>query len=335
MNQASLNTSSIYYRLIALWVLCEAMLGGIIHGFKLPVSGLFVGGAAVIIISLMAYYVPGRGNIIKATIVVAVFKMMLSPHSPFPAYIAVFFQGLLGELLFMNRRWFRLSCFLLALLSMIESAMQRLLMLTIFYGVALWKAIDQTLSKLTGEKTITNYSYYFAIGYIIIHIIAGIFVGWFMGVLPKKINSWHSEALLIAAFDGSIDEGSKPKKKKKKLKTGFLVIWILLIGLYLQSIIPIGKPFLSSNDTLQVLIKSIIIVLTWYFIIAPLVTKLMQHWLKKKQKKEQTTIKQVSFIMPSVKYVVQQSWLQSASRKGFKRFKLFCKILTVNIVYAA
>lgn len=335
MNQVAPNTGSIYYRLIALWVLCEAMLGGMIHGFKLPVSGLFVGGAAVTIISLMAYYVPGKGNIIKATIIVAVFKMMLSPHSPFPAYIAVFFQGLLGELLFMNRKWFRLSCMVLAILSMIESATQRLLMLTIFYGVALWKAMDQTLSKLTGEKTITHYSYYFAIGYIIIHIVAGIWVGWFMGVLPKKINHWRNEALMIVPFNGNINEVPKVKKKRKKLKTSFLIIWIMLIGLYLQSIIPIGKPLLSSNDSLQVLVKSMLVVLTWYLLVAPWVTKLMQGWLKKKQELEQTTIKQVSFVMPSVKYVVQQSWLQSASRKGIQRFRLFCKVLTVNIIHAA
>src|SRR3954468_19918714 len=96
--------NQVYFRLIALWVVCEALLGGIIHGLKLPVSGLVVGSSAVICISLMAYYVPVRGSILKATIIVAVFKMMLSPQAPLPAYFAVFFQGLLGELLFLNRK---------------------------------------------------------------------------------------------------------------------------------------------------------------------------------------------------------------------------------------
>ena len=99
-----LMNKQIYYRLIALWVLCEAMLGGIIHGLKIPVSGLFVGSSAVICICLIAWYVPQKGAIIKATIIVAIFKMMLSPQAPPPAYIAVFFQGLLGELLFFRNR---------------------------------------------------------------------------------------------------------------------------------------------------------------------------------------------------------------------------------------
>lgn len=335
MNQATINTNSIYYRLIALWVLCEAMLGGIIHGFKLPISGLFVGGAAVIIISLIGYYVPAKGSIIKATIIVAVFKMMLSPHSPLPAYMAVFFQGLLGELLFMNKRWFRLSCLLLAVLALVESAIQRILVLTILYGTAFWKAVDQFLSKLTGEKMVTSYSIYFATGYIIIHVIAGFLIGWFARLLPKKISLWKDTTAIISSPVDTSNEASSPKKKRKNLQTSLLVVWLVLIALYVQSAVPIGKPILSTNDTLQVFVRSILIVLGWYLLVSPFASKLLQNWLKKKQVQEATTIKEVSYAMPSVKHVVQQSWLLSSSNKGLKRFKLFCRILTVNIIYAA
>jgi hypothetical protein len=85
-----------------LWVLCEALLGSIIFTFRIPVSGLVIGSCAVVCISLIAWYVPAKGAIIKATLIVAIFKMMLSPQAPPPAYIAVFFQGLMGELLFWN-----------------------------------------------------------------------------------------------------------------------------------------------------------------------------------------------------------------------------------------
>src|SRR4029078_9591220 len=144
--------SLIYYRLITLWVLNEAMLGGIIHGLKIPVSGLVVGSCAVVCISLIGWYVPRKGAIIKATIIVAVFKMMLSPHSPPPAYIAVFFQGLLGELLFWRKRCFTLSCVLLAVLALVESALQRILVLTLIYGNDLWKVINDFIRNLAGGK---------------------------------------------------------------------------------------------------------------------------------------------------------------------------------------
>ena len=78
MDQPTTGTTLlIYYRLIALWVICEAMLGGIIHGLRIPVSGLIVGSASVICISLIAFYNPVKGAILKATLIVAIFKMML------------------------------------------------------------------------------------------------------------------------------------------------------------------------------------------------------------------------------------------------------------------
>src|ERR1700741_38442 len=134
--------SLIYYRLIALWALCEAMLGAIIFTFRIPVSGLVIGSCAVVCISLIAWYVPAKGAIIKATLIVAIFKMMLSPQAPPPAYIAVFFQGLMGELLFWNRKYFRLFCVILALLAMVESAFQRVVSITIIYGNDFWTAVN-------------------------------------------------------------------------------------------------------------------------------------------------------------------------------------------------
>src|SRR5687767_12343759 len=167
MNQpAEISRSVIYYRLIALWALCEAMLGAIIFTFRIPVSGLVIGSCAVTCITLIAWYVPTKGAILKATLIVAIFKMMLSPQAPPPAYIAVFFQGLMGELLFWNRKYFRLMCVLLAVLAMIESAFQRIFSLTIIYGNDLWTALNTFISKFTGSTEPTNYSYFILFWYV-------------------------------------------------------------------------------------------------------------------------------------------------------------------------
>jgi hypothetical protein len=146
---SALNDKTLWYRLTGLWILCEAMLGGIIHGFRLPVSGLIVGSCAVICISQIAWYSPEKGAILKATLIVAIFKMLLSPQAGFPAYIAVFFQGLMGELFFWNRKYFRLSCFLFASIALIESGLQRILVLTMIYGNDLWTAVNAFISKFT------------------------------------------------------------------------------------------------------------------------------------------------------------------------------------------
>lgn len=105
------NQSQLYYRVIALWVICEGVAGDIIHGLNIPFSGMIISGCAVVCICLIGHYsgqmnstrqsnnqteivrTTAKGAILKATIIVCIFKMILSPHTPHTAYFAVFFKG--------------------------------------------------------------------------------------------------------------------------------------------------------------------------------------------------------------------------------------------------
>ncbi len=326
-----LGDSGIYYRLIAIWVLCEAMLGGIIHGFKIPVSGLVVGSCAVVCICLIAWYAPNKGAIIKATIIVAIFKMMLSPQAPLPAYIAVFFQGLLGELLFWRRRFFMLSCIILAVLSLLESGLQRILMLTIVYGNDLWKVINSFINGLTKQKTSTNYSLLIGTGYVLLHLITGLFIGWWASLLPKRIEKWSKEERYkIIIDDAAAISLPASSPKKKRFKKGLFIIWLLLIALYVQSYFKIGTPILPSHISLKILLRSLIIVLGWIFIVGPLLKQLLHWWLKKKQTQSQQEIQQVLQLLPVTQQLLKQSWKQSAGNKGWKRLSTWSKIVLVN-----
>jgi nucleoside-triphosphatase THEP1 len=323
----------IYYRLIALWVLCEAVLGGIIHGFKIPVSGLVVGSCAIICICLIAWYAPTKGSIIKATIIVAIFKMMLSPQAPPPAYIAVFFQGLLGELLFWKKRFFTLSCILLAVLGLLESGLQRILMLTIIYGNDLWKVINNFINGLTKQKETTNYSLLIGGGYVLLHLVTGIVVGWWAALLPKKIENWSKEGLYkINMKDVAETTLSTSSKKRKQFKKGLFIVWLLLIALYVQSYFKIGTPLLPPHISLKILLRSLIIVLAWLFIVSPLLKQLLHGWLKKKQVKSQQDVQEVLRLLPTTQQLIAQSWKQSASDKGWKRISSFGKTLLVNVL---
>ncbi|MBJ7428659.1 MAG: hypothetical protein JHD28_06865, partial [Bacteroidia bacterium] len=48
--------SNSIYKLTALWAFAECSLGGLMHLFKIPFTGFFVGGFAVIIIGLIAHF---------------------------------------------------------------------------------------------------------------------------------------------------------------------------------------------------------------------------------------------------------------------------------------
>gem|GEM_PF-171711 len=328
--ESSIRSNS-YYRVIALWALCEAMIGGIIHGMRIPVSGLIVGSAAVICISLIGWYHPGKGNILKATLVVAIFKMILSPQAPVTAYIAVFFQGAMGELLFWKRRYYIISCFLLASLALLESALQRIIVLTILYGNDLWKAINDLMNKLTDQQHWTNYSRLFIGSYIAIHLLMGLLIGGVCSVLPKKILLWKNKLPLTISVSPKLSEYNKEKKKKRGRIV--FIIWIAFLFLYIQSYFNIGPPLLPESIPLKILMRSVIIVVGWVFIIGPLLRKLLHAWLQKKQGSAQLEVAKVMALLPGTEQVIRSSWDQAKTRRGFKRYSDSFKSILAHSLY--
>jgi nucleoside-triphosphatase THEP1 len=279
----------------------------------------------------MGWYVPKGGAIIKATIIVAIFKMMLSPQAPPPAYVAVFFQGLLGELLFRNRKIYPIACLILAVLSLLESGLQRILMLTIIYGNDLWKVINDFINGLTKQKVTTNYSLLIGGGYVLLHLIMGLIIGWWASVLPKRIKKWsHEEKNNINLIHtGAIAEPPR-SKRKERFKRGVLTMWILLIALYIQSYYNIGKPILPSHISLKILLRSVIIVLAWYFIVAPLLKQALHFWLRKKKTKSQQDIQHVLRLLPATQQLIAQCWRRSADKKGWSRMIACSKKVLVS-----
>lgn len=143
--------------LTGVWAFVESGLGGVMHALKLPFTGIWVGGTAVAVLIVMAGVLRGRyaswtnapeqhsysvgPTLLNATVLVMAVKFFASPHSPFTAYVAVGFQGLLAALLLSWFRPFRLGAVLFAIIAMLESALQKLLMMTLVYGAAWMDAL--------------------------------------------------------------------------------------------------------------------------------------------------------------------------------------------------
>ncbi len=321
----------LYYRLIALWAVCEGVLGGIIHGFQIPVSGLFVGGAAVVIICMMGFYVPQKGAILQATLLVEIFKMMLSPQSPLPAYLAVAFQGVMGELFFFNKKFYKISCVLFAAIALFESAIQRIITMTLIYSNAFWKAMDAFINGITGETEITRYSYYIAGGYVVLHIAAGIAIGVFAAGIPSRLNKWkQGKQFLIPAGVKNSTEIQLKRNRKKIWKNSLLVIWVVLLFFFLQSTFHIGKPLLAADAVLQILVRSFLILLTWYFLVSPVLLYFLKKYLSRQKEKSQGTINEIVLLIPSTRLLIENSWKLSAQKKGLRRFNFFIQIILVN-----
>lgn len=218
-------------RLTALWAFSESGLGGLFHLFKLPFTGILLGGFGLICISLY-----GRQNqfdtrrLFGAWASVLGIKLALSPQSPPTAYLAVSFQTWCYWLFQRLIPHFRTASTLSGALSLAESAVQRVLVLTLFLGVGLWEAIDRFSHKLliswglSGEFSGSQ----FLIGaYVGGYSLLGAALGYWAGDLPKHIMRLQADM----PEKSMIIPPEKPIAfiKRNKSKPPTLFPWVLML----------------------------------------------------------------------------------------------------------
>ncbi|RYF90621.1 MAG: hypothetical protein EOO03_03280, partial [Chitinophagaceae bacterium] len=305
---------AVFYRLTALWVFFEAFAGGILHGFKIPFTGMVVSSLAVMCIILIAWHVPSKTAVIKATIIVAIFKLMLSPHASPTAYVAVFFQGALGQLLLHRGKLFRLAAIAFAILALVESSLQRLLVLIVLYGNEFWVAVNKYIQKLTGSKELESYTWWLAAGYILIHLMVGIFVGWYAGSIAKKTTEWTQlPAHYLIAAEALEGAETPAKKKRKKWKWFFAVAWLILGLMFFHAYIDPEAALLPKAEVLRIFLRSLLIVLSWYLIVLPVLRSSIKKHLEKEQAKRSVDVQSVLSLLPQVKFLFVKSWAIASS----------------------
>ncbi len=320
----------VQHRLIAVWALAEGFLGGILHGLHLPVTGLVVGSVSVCCLALLSRVNPKRGELLKATLLVLLVKAMFSPHSPPMAYFAVFSQGFLAELLFSASRRYKLNCFLLAILTQLQSAIQHLIVVLVVMGLDFWQALEQYINKLTATLGLTGrpYALYLACGYVLVHVLTGIYIGWVAGNLPTWLK--RQAAIQKTETQPDLKEEKnftfiKPEKpgKKRRFSLSFLLIWVLLAAVFLQSYVGIGPAILPKAKAVQIIIRAVLIVSVWYFVISPFLLQWFRNWLRRQQGPLQTRLQTVLDLLPETQFLLKQSWHKSKRLKGLSRLRYF------------
>lgn len=313
-------------RLTALWAFTESGLGGIMHALHIPFTGLLVGGMAVIMICLIAD-ISDRNfkQILKSAIIVLIVKAMVSPHTPFPAYIAVSFQALLGYVLFSLLSVNLFSITLLSCIAMLESAIQKIIILTLFLGESLWKAMDgmiALLAKQFGSIVLNGGSWIIGI-YLLIYLVGGFFTAW---LAYRTIISFKTKtASFFLKTNTEINFDLIPSDKAQK-KSNFKKLWILILLMLGSS----AALFAFAGDSKQgwlAVIKTISwtlsAILLWYMLIGPLFTKAVQKLLQKKESRYSDEVLKTLSFLPVLKQLTAVAWQQSKLLKGFRRWQYF------------
>jgi len=323
-------------RITALWAFSEAFLGGILHGLKVPFAGLFLALIAALCMTIIASATVKKGELIKATLLVLAVKFLLSPHTPLPAYLAVFIQGLVGELLFLNRKMLKPSAFLLSVFCLTYSAFQHLLVLTILFGNEWWKAVDIFLNKIT--KSFVNgtyqYSYYIIIIYFSCYFLAGIVGGILNLKIIQKIKKggdpdlfkiWNEQYSIAGGFDSTASKS--PKKKRRFL----VIIGVLAFMIMVISYLPFFKAGFSKNSITELVLRAIVILIVWNLFLTPLLRKGIKKWFDKYQQKNKSSLQQIVALLPEIRRILQASWKFSDHSNKWIRVKNFISISVLLI----
>lgn len=309
-------SSHAVYKLTFLWAFAESGLGGLLHGFKLPVTGFVLGAFSVIIISLIAYFSekPYK-DIVQATLMVVVIKFTVSPHSPLPAYVAVLFQGILGALIFQTAKHSAWSVMILSILVLLESAIQKPLVATILFGTELWVALDELMNRVFSFLGIAggnNFSLRFLLVYLFIYLVWALVVGRWAYQLPRQLQNIKHEKL-----KGTPIETRSPAVKSKSSRLVYLLIsFIVLAALALY--------LLQNSNPWVYLLRTTLILFIVYLVVVPVI----KLGLTRFTAKHSSFIQAYLVALPNVQTTVQKALsLSNAENTYWKKTTAFVRYL--------
>ena len=317
---------SVIQRLTALWAFAESGLGGVLHALQVPFTGLIVGGIAMVIITLIATISKQFFNdLLKAFLVVVVVKLTISPYTPITAYVALLFQSMLGFFIYQFFSINFISIFFFCCIAMLESALQKILLLVLFYGNNLIDATNIFINFIFNQLSIKNIngSFWIVMIYFLIYLIGGILVS----ILTYKIISTPFQQSEVQNFYQNKTEIKKKTSSKKAIIYLVITLIIALTNYF----------FNTNNSTTLHLINSVIlsffIITFWYFFLTPLVNKYLYYFLKKKEYRYEKEIQQILLFLPTLQFGLNGIWKQSQSHKGIRRIKYFIMTLIHWVIF--
>jgi len=313
--KSSDSNSIIITRLTALWALTESALGGVMHALHIPFTGIFVGGMAVICISLIALNTDSVfREVMKSTLLVLMVKAGVSPHTPVPAYIAVTFQGFLGALFFSVIRNFRVASLLFGFMAITESAIQKFLFTTLIFGKSVWVALDifmNSVLKDFGLPVGFSFSFWIVSTYVILYALFGVLLGIFIGEMPFALEKISKEKIHFQK-----KEKADTVIQGKKRGVIFLLVILFVFLVFLME----GK----MNQAFYVLLRSLAVTLLLFIVVRPLIVLLIRF--TGKNKKEEMSI--VLNLLPELRSYIRPAYeLSFHSYKGIKKYKYFVLFL--------
>jgi hypothetical protein len=322
-------------RLTALWAFSESALGGFLHMFKIPFTGAIINSVSAILIIMIASFSVKKGTILKATLLVMAVKAAAAPYTPVNAFVSVLFQGVLGELLLTSKRFLSVKAVLFASLTLLQSAIQRIVVLTVIMGFTFWESIDifggVMLKKIGVEKTSFLLSWFLIFTYILLYFLIGMVVGIIGRAIPLRVcNRIEKGDIVTVSFDSdNVLLNNIVKKKRKRYKVRMLPLFLVLSlagSYFIPEISFFGKEILIMT------IRYFIIMALWTFWAGPFLLERGKKVLQQQSYKYKEDIDFLVALLPKIRKISSAVWRQTKNQQGFRRFFVFFEILFTYII---
>lgn len=306
-------------RLTALWALAESGLGGLLHAIKMPFTGLIIGGIAILIISLISHYSKNDWKtMMGALLLVLIIKITVSPHAQITAFIAVGFQGVFG---YVCHRLLprKLAAFVFAIVALLESAFQKIIVLTILFGTELWEAINKT-----GEWVIQKMNPFFNVSstelligiYGGIYLIGGILLGTLIIRLTHYLESKKPEDIPEIIIPKTEVKTSGNKSLTKKYRKHFIFILAFL------AVIIFGF-MQGSQSGWYILVRTLFFLAIYFIVVAPILLRLLTNFLSKRQQKLGEELEHIFDLIPYLRTIINLAWKEASEFSWLQRWKEF------------
>lgn len=271
-----------FISLVGLWAFVESGLGGIMHALHLPFTGVFVGGFAVLIIGLIAQLTENSfWLILKATVLVMMIKAAVNPITSPTAYIAVGFQGLVGAMFFYKKSWIKPMAIPFAVLAMLESAAQKLLLLFLFFGKTFLEAMDLFIVKILGIFQLSeevSYSLWIVSIYLSIYFVWGIVLGIWIKNLPDMLQKRRGNYQHLKQERIELNPYPKRKKSVRPIIYVSIAAAIILIFSYLFG------PKKGFETAIFMVVRTSMVLVLWFFLVTPIFKFLLTKLHKRASK---------------------------------------------------
>lgn len=313
-------------RLTALWAFVESALGGMLHLFKSPFTGLTVGGFAMLILIFISRLSNNSSaQIFKSLIIVLVIKFTLSPQTPPTAYIAVCFQALVAIVIFNLSSVNYITVMLFCVIAMLESAFQKLLVLTIVFGKQFWTSVDIFLNFISNELGfIKSVSGFAIVGlYCIIYLLGGITIGVIANKILERKQSFDSPV-----FNYKTEMQANIQRTKYKKFIYFFCTLLFISACF----------FMTTNDNkllgiIKIITYSLLMIFAFQFVILNFLKLCLKKILSKQKVKYYEEINSILNQFPEIEKIVTHSWSNAGQIKGLNKIMYFFNSTFYQIIF--